>query len=163
MAASREQAIANLQKAIESRPDRTTNDKHGVFAVKDGKPVPDRYPHVRDAIATLKGELYSEEALLDDPNPNPKVKVLIDSICRAVACEMLAYDDLFRRGFLIEEEGKEPRLNPVVKVLASFSNTARLGLVSLGLERKTRPAESLQEYIQKNYGEAGDGHGTGSE
>ena len=145
--------MENIKQAV--RPPQP-NLRHGIYTFLSQGVLPEGFEHVLAEADEWHSGLLSDEAQLDASDPNHKRRMLVDSAVRSYVVCRLGFEDLLRRGFLVEEKKGSKTLNPVLKVVGTFENTLRLALTSLGLERRQRQVPDLQEYLHQREAEDGE-------
>jgi hypothetical protein len=161
----RESVIRNLQGAIENRPGRQPNLRHGVSVVRGGGPLPKKFEHLQPEIEAFEAAIMAEEAMSSDPTPNAKRLALVKMVVRQYTMILLCVNDIAERGLRVKmrggREGQE--LQATVKLLPSLETGLQRTLQALGLDRKVRQVPVLGEYIQTQTVRQGDDDATGQE
>jgi hypothetical protein len=121
--------------------DRPPALKHGINAfVMQGR-LPD---DIRERLDLFESGMVSD--LGGNDNVTTAQRTLIESSRMCFGVVLLA-------GKWIAENGAvQPNGKPVyiLNILAAYLNTLRLNLMALGLERRTKTAQTLDEYIRSN-------------
>jgi hypothetical protein len=157
--ATPQQAEAGRKNLLQFRAGRQPNLKHGVSAlVATGEmpPLPEAAEIERavgEIIAGFVQDLGGPEAVTNAQ------RVILSGLRLSLLVQGLAEVHLKRSGIV---NRRTEKANSLLSVAATFINSARLGAVALGLERRARNvttlAAKLQEIADREHAESGTGH-----
>jgi hypothetical protein len=90
--------------------------------------------------------LYTEALIDDKPHPTAGEQNVIEIAATAKGCGLLILNELKQKGFTCTIDGVL-ELTPAARELSRFLSVELSALKVLGLERRLRPAISLNEYL----------------
>ena len=95
-------------------------------------------------------ERYTAALESDKPNATESERLMMQNAQAAKGAVMLILAEAARSGF-VRRGRRTSDLAPVVKELPKFLAAERGALQAIGLERRARPAPSLEAYLEASY------------
>ena len=135
--------LANL------RPDAAI--KHGATttSVRQRGEVPDDFRYLQPTIDYFFGQWVEDLGGKDQVSGAQEALLVSSRICLAI---LLLSAEHIRNHGLVDGKGNP---QPILKIAATYANSLRLNLNSIGLQRVAKKADSLEGYLEERYGDKG--------
>ena len=95
-------------------------------------------------------EQYASALASDKPSMTETERLMMENASVARGVVMLILSEAGRSGFVRQIDGTWD-LTPGMKELAKFLTAERRALKTIGLERRSRPTQTLEAYIDASY------------